>query len=73
MDVVTNLWQLFSNISSNKHSLKVNPQVLHCQPVLNNVGCVRKLLNPALNLLLEGRIIPGKIMNINARAIRLQI
>ena len=30
MEVVTNLWQLFCNISSNKHSLEVNPQVLHC-------------------------------------------
>ena len=40
IDVVTHLWQLFCDISSHEHSLEVNPQVLHCQPVLNNVRCV---------------------------------
>ena len=40
IDVVTHLWQLLCDISSNKHSLEVNPQVLYCQPVLNNIGCV---------------------------------
>jgi len=29
------LWQLLSNVSSHKHSLQVDPEILHHQPVLN--------------------------------------
>ena len=31
------LWQLFGYISPHKHSLQVDPEVLHCEPVLNDV------------------------------------
>ena len=37
---VQHLWQLFGDVSSNKHSLQIHPQVLNHHPVLNNVCCV---------------------------------
>lgn len=58
--VITNLWQLLSNITTNEHSLEVDPQILHSQPILDNVSCVRKLLNPALNVFLKRSIVSGK-------------
>lgn len=69
IDVVTHLWQLLCDISSNKHSLEVNPQVLYCQPVLNNIGCVWKFLYPALDVLLERRIIPDEVISLHVNTI----
>ena len=56
----TNLWQLLSNISTDKHSLKVNPQILHSEPVFDDVSCIRKFLNPALDVLLKRSVISGE-------------
>ena len=40
------LGQLLSNVSPNKDSLQVDPQVLNHQPVLNDVRCIGQLLHP---------------------------
>jgi len=39
--VVHNLRQLFGDISSNKHSLQIDPKILNNQPVLNYFRCRR--------------------------------
>ena len=32
------LWKLLSDITTHKHSLQVDPQILYNQPVLNNLS-----------------------------------
>ena len=57
----TCLWQLFRNVSTNKHSLKIDPKILHNQPTFNNLRGVSKLLYPKLNLFLKGGIVPVQL------------
>lgn len=57
---LTHLGQLLGDVSSNKHSLQVDPEVLHDQPALNDLSRVGQLLNPELNLLLERSIVPAE-------------
>ncbi len=52
------LRQLFGNVTPNKHSFKVDPEVLDDQPVLQNFRGVSQVPHPLLNSLLEGSIVP---------------
>lgn len=52
------LWKLFGNVSTNKDSLQVYPQILYSHPVLNDVCCVRQVVYPLLNLSLERCVVP---------------
>ena len=54
---VSHLWQLLCNVSSNKHGLQVDPEVLHNQPFFDDLGGVGQLLHPELDLLLERSIV----------------
>ena len=56
----TDLRQLFSNVSSDKHCLQINPQVLHHEPVLDDLRGSSQLGNPLLDITFEWRIVPGK-------------
>ena len=58
------LWQLLGNVSTYKHSLQVDPEVLYDQPTLNNLSGVRKLLYPELDVLFERSIVPGNAMSL---------
>ena len=51
------LWELFGNVTAHKHSLQIDPQVLHNQPVLNDLGGASQLLHPLLDLGLEGSVV----------------
>ena len=56
------LWQLLGNVSTHKHRLQVDPEVLHHQPVLQNLRCVCEIFHPLLNLRFEWCIVPvGKM------------
>ena len=57
--MLTNLWQLLRNVATDKHSLEVNPQVLDGHPVLQDVGRVRQVMNPLLDVLLEWCVVPA--------------
>lgn len=59
LDVIY-LGQLFSNVPTHKHRLQVDPKVLDSHPVFYNIGGVRKILNPLLNLGFERGVVPGK-------------
>ena len=59
----TCLWQLLSNVSTDKHSLKINPEILNCEPIFYDIRCVGKLLNPTLNVFLERGVVPGEDNN----------
>lgn len=59
----TCLRQLLSDVSTDKHSLKINPEILNCEPVFYDVCCVGKLLNPTLNVFLERGVVPGEDKN----------
>lgn len=52
------LRQLFSNVSTHKDSLQVDPEVLDCHPVFYYIRCVGKILDPLLNLAFEWGVIP---------------
>ena len=56
----TNLWKLFGNVSSDKHSFQINPQVLHCHPLLNDFCCSTQLVDPKLNFRFKRNVIPIK-------------
>ena len=56
----TDLRQLFSDVSSDKHSLQINPQVLHHEPVLDDLRGSSQLGNPLLDITFEWRIVPDK-------------
>lgn len=55
----TYLGQLLGNVSSNKHSLQVHPEVLYLHPRLKDFCSVGELGDPVLDVLLEGGIVPG--------------
>ena len=50
------LRQLFCNVTTHKYSLQVDPEVLYCHPVLNDLRGVGQVLYPGLDLLLEWTI-----------------
>ncbi len=54
----TDLRQLLGNVTPNKNSLQVDPEVLDNQPVLDDFRGVGQLLHPKLDLFLEGSIVP---------------
>jgi len=54
------LRQLLRNVTAHEHSLQVHPQVLHDQPVLDDLGRAGQLVHPALDLRLERRVVPEK-------------
>lgn len=54
------LGQLFRDVPAHKHRLQVDPKVLDSHPVFYNIGGVRKILNPLLNLGFEWGVVPGK-------------
>ena len=51
------LGQLFGNIPTHKHCLQVDPEVLDQQPLLQHLVGVGEVLDPLLDLLLEGCIV----------------
>lgn len=53
----TYLWQLFSNVTPDKHSLQVDPEVLYNQPVLNDLRGASQLLHPLLYTGLERSVV----------------
>ena len=57
---VTYLGELFGNISPNKHSLQIHPEILDDQPVLNDLCTVGQFLHPQLNVFLEWSIVSGE-------------
>ena len=61
----THLWQLLCNVSSHKYSLQVDPEVLHNQPVLEDLCRIGQVFYPLLNVWLERSIVPvdRKIIN----------
>lgn len=54
------LRQLFCNVSTHKHSFKVDPEILNSHPVFNDISGVGKILNPLLNLAFKWGVVPGK-------------
>lgn len=54
------LRQLFSDVSTHKHSLQVDPEVLDSHPVFYDISGVGKILNPLLNLGFKWGVVPGK-------------
>ena len=52
---------LLCDVTSNEDSLKINPEVLHTKPTLQDLVCVRQVSDPFLNLLLEGCIVPKDV------------
>lgn len=54
------LRQLFSNVSTHKYSLQVDPEVLDSHPVLYYIRCVGKILNPLLNLGFKWGVVSGR-------------
>lgn len=54
------LGQLFCNVSTHKHSFKVDPEILNSHPVFNDISGVGKILNPLLNLAFKWGVVPGK-------------
>ena len=54
----SHLWQLLCNVSSNEHSLQVDPEVLHNQPLFDDLSGIGEFLHPQLDFLLEGSIVP---------------
>lgn len=54
------LRQLFSDVSTHKHSLQVDPKVLDGHPVFYDISRVGKILNPLLNLGFKWGVVPGK-------------
>ena len=54
------LGQLFGDVTAHKDSLQVDPQVLDCHPVLNDLRGVCQVGHPKLNVLLEGGVVSGK-------------
>ena len=51
------LGQLFGNVTTNKHSLKIDPQVLNSHPVFNDFSRGRQFLNPFLDISFEGCVV----------------
>lgn len=49
--------QLLSNVTTDEHGLEIDPQVLHLHPILQYLVRVGQILDPLLNLLLEGHIV----------------
>ena len=56
----THLRKLFCDITTNKHSFKINPQILHSHPLFNDFRCSTKFINPGLNSWLKWNVISGK-------------
>lgn len=52
-----NLWQLLGDVSTHKHGLQVDPQVLNWQPLFDDFRCVGQFLDPQLNRGLEWSIV----------------
>lgn len=51
------LWQVFGNVTPNKHSLQIDPQVLHYNPLFNDLRRRRKIEEPVLYLcFVEGTV-----------------
>ncbi len=57
---LVHLRQLLGNVTTHKHGLKVHPEILNHQPVLENFSGVCQVLDPLLNVLLEGGIVPAE-------------
>lgn len=57
----TNLWQLFSDITTHKHSFQIDPQILYNQPIFNDFCGTSQLLYPFLDLWLEWSIVSEEI------------
>jgi predicted unusual protein kinase regulating ubiquinone biosynthesis (AarF/ABC1/UbiB family) len=60
--VHTYLWQLLGYVTTHKYCFKIHPQVLHYHPVLYYVSGVGQLLDPQLNILFKGSIVPRVII-----------
>ena len=50
-------WQLFGYISTHKHSLQIDPQVLHQHQILQNLVRVGQVFDPLLDILFEWHIV----------------
>ena len=58
------LRQLFGDITTHKHGLEVDPQVLHLQPVLDDLRGARQFVHPFLDLGLEWRVVPVRCLDL---------
>ena len=54
----TDLRKLLGDVPPYKHGLQVDPQVLHRQPLLDDLCGVGQLLDPQLDGRLEGNVVP---------------
>ena len=57
---LAHLRKLFGNVPSYKHSLQVDPQVLHYEPFFQDFCRIGEIPYPLLDVLLEGSIVSGQ-------------
>ena len=63
MQTITDGWKLLGDISTDKDSFEVDPQVLDCHPFLDYVGGSCEFPHPVLDRLTIRNVVPGSRQN----------